>query len=119
MSPQLAGLARQDGDKVVVLQVNVDRQPALAQRAGVRSIPDTRLYFAGTQVERKVGGMHLSQLSQMVQRHASKLPSPPAATNDSVATTDAPKKVSAKDAAAGPAIVPMDESWLPPGVTRE
>ena len=119
MSPQLAGLARQDGDKVVVLQVNVDRQRTLARRAGVRSIPDTRLYFAGRQVERKTGGMQLSQLRQMVQRHAGKLPPPPAAINNSVATTGAPEKTGAKDAATAPAIVPMDESWLPPGVTRK
>lgn len=119
MSPQLAGLAKQDGDKVVVLQVNVDRQRALAQRAGVRSIPDTRLYFDGRQLERKMGGMHLSQLSQMVQRHASKLPSPPAANPAALASAGTPKKVSTNDNADGPAIVPMDKSWLPPGVTRK
>lgn len=76
MRPQLAGLARKHGDKVVVLKVNVDRQRTLAAMAGVRSIPDRRLYFAGRQLERSVGATHLESLERIVAKHEGMLDTP-------------------------------------------
>ena len=90
MSPQLAALARQDGDKVVVLKVNIDRQPAMARSAGVRSIPDTRLYFAGQQLERRLGGMHVDEMRQLVQRHLGRLPAIEPRSSTSPASTRSP-----------------------------
>ena len=141
MAPQLADLTGKDGDKVVVLKVNVDRQRALAQRAGVRSIPDTRLYFAGKQLERRVGGQNLTQLSQMVQRHAKKLPAPQGPEKQGIASTTSRKNPSRpsitptsrpgksspgkaedgvpKESMQGGTVVPMNDDWLPPGVTRK
>ena len=72
MRPQLADLAKKHGDKVVVLKVNVDRQRTLASMAGVRSIPDRRLFIGGRQLERKVGGMSGSALAKMVLKHEGK-----------------------------------------------
>ena len=47
MAPQLVKLAKNHGDKVVVLKVDVMRYGAMAQKAGVRGIPDTRLLYGG------------------------------------------------------------------------
>jgi thioredoxin-like negative regulator of GroEL len=77
MRPQLAGLAREHGDKVVVLKVNVDRQRALASKAGVRSIPDRRLFFAGRQLDRSVGGLSQTALERMVLKHEGVMASSP------------------------------------------
>lgn len=73
MRPQLASLAKKHGDKVVVLKVNVDRQRTLASMAGVRSIPDRRLFIGGRQLERKVGGMSGQALAKMVLKHEEKI----------------------------------------------
>ena len=73
MRPQLASLAKKHGDKVVVLKVDVDRQRMLASMAGVRSIPDRRLFIGGRQVERSVGGMSRKALEQLVLKHGDKL----------------------------------------------
>ncbi len=69
MRPQLAGLAKKHGDKVVVLKVNVDRQRTLTSMAGVRSIPDRRLFFGGRQLDRSVGGLSRVALERMVLKH--------------------------------------------------
>lgn len=141
MGPQLAGLTKQHGDKVVVLKINVDRQRALAQRAGVRSIPDTRLYFSGRELERRVGGQSLTQLGSLVLRHADKLPSQQESGNLNVVSSSTqersaePSIIPVSQSAGitprkennavpdGPLergeILPMDNDWLPPGVTRE
>ena len=138
MAPQLAKLAKAHGDKVVVLKVNAQHQGGMAQKAGVRSIPDTRLLYNGRELVRKVGGMGYRELEQMVLRNASKLP--PVVAGESAegmplntlgrrpstgpklpggivrqAPTPTPEAAEAKK----DSIVPMKDDWLPPGVTRQ
>lgn len=114
----MAKLAKEHGDKVVVLKVDVSRQGKMAQRAGVRSIPDTRLLYKGKQLTGKVGGMQYAELAKMVFKNVSKLPPIEAVENSAAASAvaapagGAPKKE-------GNGITPMKEDWLPPGVTRD
>lgn len=119
IAPHLSRLAAAHGDKVVVLKVDVDRQKALAQRAGIRSIPDVRLLHAGRQLERLVGGRPYSAYEGAVLKHASLL----AQTAKAPAPTPQPtteKKPASPPSTDTPAgtIRPEPKDWLPPGVSR-
>lgn len=142
MRPQLAGLTKKHGDKVVVLKVNVDRQRTLASLAGVRSIPDRRLFFAGRQLERSVGGTRLASLERIVIKHAGRLDSPgpvlaqtppmpkkglrrlehqlqEVRTGNEMQGTNRPvSKPKPQAEGKSGTIDPMGKDWLPPGVTR-
>ena len=49
LAPVLDELAREQADRVKIGKVNVDENPGLAARYGIRSIP-TLLYFSGGQL---------------------------------------------------------------------
>ena len=101
--PQLEALAKNHGDKVVILKVNVDKEKELAMNAGVESIPDLRLLHGGKQLEKIIGYRPASQLEQMVVRHAGVLPPP-----------SGPQVLGADGTGT---IEKMSQDWLPPGVT--
>lgn len=107
IAPALSRLASAHGDKVVVLKINIDREPELAASAGARAIPDVRLLHGGTQLERSVGGRPYSYYEHLVLKHASRLPAPSSSTAPS-----AP----ARPASSGGSISPLKKDWLPPGV---
>ncbi len=56
LAPLLDEIATGHGDRVKVAKVNVDDQPALAARFGVRSIP-TLLFFAGGELRDQTVGV--------------------------------------------------------------
>ena len=110
MAPQLAALAGRQGDKVVVLKVDVDRNRELAMKAGVRSIPDMRLLHGGRQLEKMVGSRSVEQLEQVVAKHAGRLPDRQVSAPARIITPEvqAPGEASIRK---------MEKDWLPPGVT--
>ena len=55
LSPVLDEVAREQAGRVVVGKVNVDEQPALAGRFGVRSIPTLIFFKGGEAVDTVVG----------------------------------------------------------------
>lgn len=108
MKPQLAALARKHGDKVVVLLVDANRNGQMAMQAGVRGIPDSRLFLGGRQLEKVVGAAPLPHFESLVQKHAGSLaPVPKAAGSKSS------QPATSNDGS----IVPMEKDWMPPGVT--
>jgi len=107
IAPHLSNLAARHGDKVVVLKVNVDHEKGLARQAGIRSIPDVRLYHAGKELERVIGGRPYDHYEGLVLRHARRLPEP----------GDTPAPVSLPASGGDESITPMREDWAPPGVT--
>src|SRR3989442_15624229 len=56
LAPLLDEIAGEHSGRVKVVKVDVDQQPALAARFGVRAIP-TLLYFAGGEVRSQATGL--------------------------------------------------------------
>jgi thioredoxin 1 len=55
LTPVIEELAAEYGETVKIAKVNVDQQPDLAARYGIRSIPTIILFKAGEIVEQMVG----------------------------------------------------------------
>ncbi len=104
LTPRLEAVAREFGGKVALAKVDVDQAGALAEKHGVRSIPDVRLFRGGKQVDRFVGGIPDQQIRTLFEKHSSGL---------SGSETPA-----AADDAAEPKIQPMKKDWMPPGIER-
>lgn len=62
MSPVVDAIAEEKADHLVVGKINVDEQPALAQRFGVMSIPTILLFKDGKQVASSLGFMAKEKL---------------------------------------------------------
>jgi len=56
IAPLLDEIAKEKGDAVKVVKINVDENQGLASRFGVRAIP-TLLYFKGSEVREQSVGM--------------------------------------------------------------
>ncbi|MBK9762964.1 MAG: thioredoxin [Flavobacteriales bacterium] len=64
MKPILDEFKAQVGDKVVVIKVDVDKNPAAAQAYNVRGVPTLAIFKKGQVVWRKSGVMSASQLNE-------------------------------------------------------
>lgn len=68
MAPVLKEVAKEFGDKVSIIKVDVDKNQPVAQRFGVRSIPNIILFKNGEIKANKAGVMTKRDLTQMIQR---------------------------------------------------
>jgi thioredoxin len=64
IAPTLEELARESVGKVSLAKVNVDEQPGLAARYGIRSIPTILFIKGGKVVETVVGAVPKAQLKK-------------------------------------------------------
>jgi thioredoxin 1 len=55
VSPILDEIAAEHGDKIEIVKVNVDNEPALAQQYGITSIPALQVFQGGQLVKSMVG----------------------------------------------------------------
>lgn len=69
LGPVLDQVADQLGERVILAKVDTDTEPDLAQRLGVRSIPDVRLYVDGREVDRFVGFKSADQVLAWLGPH--------------------------------------------------
>ena len=69
LAPILEGVAGQVGDEAVLGKVNVDRNPQVAQRYNIASLPTVLVFRNGQEVDRMIG-------VQPGQRYVSALTSP-------------------------------------------
>ncbi len=69
LTPILDQLAKEYGDKVVIAKVNVDESPALAQRFGITSIPNLKLFKSGVEIDNIVGAAPFATLKGRLDQH--------------------------------------------------
>ena len=65
-APEVSKAARAVAGNAVVLKVNTDENPDLAQRFGIQSIPTFLVFQAGTPVRRQAGAVASDALLRMV-----------------------------------------------------
>lgn len=65
-APILDELDEQLGDKVKICKLNVDDEPAIAQRFGVFSIPTLMVFRNGDMISKEVGVHSVEQLMTML-----------------------------------------------------
>ena len=66
IAPALEEIAGQMGDKVKIVKLNVDENPAVAQKYGIMSIPTLMLFKGGELASRQVGAAPRQKLEQWI-----------------------------------------------------
>ena len=69
ISPLLDELAAEYDGRVLVAKVNVDENPGLAQRFGITSIPNLKVFKAGVEVDNIIGAAPLPTLKKTLDKH--------------------------------------------------
>jgi thioredoxin 1 len=67
MAPILKELAKEMGDGVRILKIDVDRNPALAQKLQIQGVPTLVLYQQGKQLWRQSGVIPAHQLADIIR----------------------------------------------------
>ncbi|MAM33715.1 MAG: thioredoxin [Micavibrio sp.] len=68
MSPLVDELSSEMSEKVKVVKVNIDENPEVPTKYGVRGIPTFMVFKDGAVKETKVGGMSKTQLTEWVEK---------------------------------------------------
>jgi thioredoxin 1 len=69
MAPELKKLVDQQGDKLRVIKVDIDRNPQAAAAYNVNSVPTLILFQGGKQLWRQSGAMTANQLTGVLGKH--------------------------------------------------
>ncbi|HUP63677.1 MAG TPA: thioredoxin [Thermoanaerobaculia bacterium] len=69
VGPIIEELAPSYDGKVVVTKMNVDDNPAVAQKYGVTSIPTLMMFKGGEVVDRAIGALPKSELQKFIDRN--------------------------------------------------
>lgn len=67
MSPVLDELKKQMGETVTILKIDVDKNPAVADKFQIRGVPTFILFQSGQIKWKQSGGMSLMQLRQKIE----------------------------------------------------
>ena len=66
IAPALEEIATEMGGKVKIAKLNVDENPGIASKYGIRSIPTLMVFKGGKQVATKTGAGPKSELSRWI-----------------------------------------------------
>jgi len=69
IAPTVAAVAEKYAHDAGVVKVNVDDNPSLAQRYGIKGIPTLILFKDGKEQERIVGATSQDTLSRLIEKH--------------------------------------------------
>ncbi|WP_328478664.1 thioredoxin [Streptomyces sp. NBC_00377] len=69
LAPSLEAIAAEHGDKIEIVKLNIDENPAIAARYGVMSIPTLNLYWGGEVVQTIVGAKPKAALERELADH--------------------------------------------------
>ncbi|MFB6641507.1 thioredoxin [Streptomyces chartreusis] len=69
VAPSLEAIAAEHGDKIEIVKLNIDENPAIAARYGVMSIPTMNLYKGGEVVQTIVGAKPKAALKRKLADH--------------------------------------------------
>jgi thioredoxin 1 len=70
MAPVLEDLAANSGGRVILAKVNVDENPGLADRYGIRAIPTVLLFRGGEVLERITGAVPRAVFQKILNARA-------------------------------------------------
>jgi len=71
LAPIVEAVADQYAESLSVVTLNVDRNPTVAQRYGIRGIPTLILFHQGEEKERIVGVVDQDEISRTINPHIS------------------------------------------------
>jgi len=66
IAPILSEAADEYADKLTVVKLNIDENPSIAQKFGIRSIPTLMIFKDGAPQAQKLGAMSKSQLNEFL-----------------------------------------------------
>lgn len=69
LGPKLEELATELGEKVRIVKLNVDENPNMAAKFGIRSIPTMMLFKGGQNVETLMGNQPKEAIAQTISKH--------------------------------------------------
>ena len=69
LEPTVAAVAEKYVATARVVKVNVDDNPTISQRYGIKGIPTLILFKAGKEEERVVGATSKEAISRMIEKH--------------------------------------------------
>ena len=69
IAPLIEEIAREKAGSVKVGKVNVDENPSISQRYGIKGIPTLILFKGGKEEERVVGATSKEAIARMIEKH--------------------------------------------------
>jgi thioredoxin 1 len=69
IAPTIESIAAEYADKLVVGKINVDNEPEISQKYGIRNIPTMLVFKGGVVVDKLVGAMAKPALVSKLQQH--------------------------------------------------
>jgi thioredoxin 1 len=71
LAPTVDAIAEKYSTNARVVKVNVDDNPSISQRYGIKGIPTLILFKGGKEEERVVGATSKEAISRMIDKHVS------------------------------------------------
>ena len=71
LAPTVEAVAEKYAGNARVVKLNVDENPAVSQRYGIKGIPTLILFKGGKEEERVVGATSKDAISRMIDKHTS------------------------------------------------